>query len=132
MLNRIVVLNLSLLATHQADAAFWREWEMFNLPGGIQLFCLLNALLLVILLAYFVTVIERRPSGFTGSLIIAGVSALVLPIHGGLAAAGVSGFELPFSIFLIVATFAVSLWQAVLTFRRRHQFTPHPAPGATR
>jgi hypothetical protein len=35
MLNKIIVLNLTLLITHQIDAAYWHEWEMFALPGGI-------------------------------------------------------------------------------------------------
>ena len=27
---------------HQVDAAYWREWSMFYLPGGIQGYLLLK------------------------------------------------------------------------------------------
>src|SRR5687767_10445014 len=62
-LNRIVVLNLALVSTHQVDAAYWREWEMFELPGGIQLFNALNVVIFLVVLSCFVAVVQRRPSG---------------------------------------------------------------------
>ena len=27
-------LNFALLVTHQIDSAYWKEWELFHLPGG--------------------------------------------------------------------------------------------------
>jgi hypothetical protein len=121
-LNRVTVLNLALVLTHQVDAAFWREWEMFGLPGGIQLFNALNVVVFLVVLFCFVAVIQRRPSGFRCSLIIALLCASVLPIHAAFALSGFTQFHLPFSVFLIVATFAVSVVQVVLTFRARHEF----------
>jgi len=37
VLDRVAALNLSLVMAHQADAAYWKEWEKFRLPCGIQL-----------------------------------------------------------------------------------------------
>ena len=37
---RLYVANLALLATHQADAAYWREWDVFGVPGGLPFFLL--------------------------------------------------------------------------------------------
>ena len=88
MLNKVVVLNLALLITHQVDAAYWHEWEMFSIPGGIQFFNIFNLVLFVLLGACLVAVVERRASGFLGSIVIATTSALVLPIHAGFALAG--------------------------------------------
>ena len=121
-LNRVIVLNLALVLTHQVDVAFWREWEMFGLPGGIQLFNALNVVIFVVVLFCFVAVIQRRPSGFRCSLIIALLCASVLPIHAAFALSGFTQFHLPFSVFLIGATFAVSAVQVALTFRSRHEF----------
>lgn len=123
LLNKVTLVNIALLATHQADAAYWHEWAMFKLPGGIQFFCLLNVLIFVGLLACFVSMIERRQSGYACSFVIAGISALVLPIHAGFALSGVQGFELPLSVFLIVATFVASVLQVFLTFRARNTFS---------
>ncbi|MFD0737722.1 DUF6713 family protein [Lysobacter koreensis] len=121
-LNHIIVLNLALVLTHQVDAAFWREWEMFGLLGGIQLFNALNVVIFLVVLSCFVAVIQRRPSGFRCSLAIALLCASVLPIHAAFALSGFSQFHLPFSVFLIVATFLVSIVQVALTVRARQEF----------
>src|SRR3546814_11661106 len=57
-LNKIIVLNLALTLTHQVDAAYWRAWEMFGLPGGAQLFKALQWSLLLDVLAYFVPTLQ--------------------------------------------------------------------------
>lgn len=121
-LNRVIVLNLALAFAHQTDAAYWREWEMFGLPGGIQLFNAVNVALFAAMLACFAQVVARRRSGFHFSLIIAALCASILPIHAGFALAGFGQFDLPVSIFLIVATFVVSIVQVVLTLRARLLF----------
>lgn len=121
-LNKIVVLNLALTLTHQVDAAYWREWEMFGLPGGIQLFNALNVLIFLAVLACFVPVIQRKTSGFACSLLIAAVCGCILPIHAAFALAGYTQFDLPFSVLLIVATFVVSIVQVVVTVRARREF----------
>jgi hypothetical protein len=121
-LNRITVLNLALVLAHQVDAAYWREWEMFGLPGGIQLFNALNVVIFLVVLFCFVAVIQRRSSGFCCSLFIALLCASVLPIHTAFALSGFNQFHLPFSVFLIFATFAASIVQVALTFRARHEF----------
>jgi hypothetical protein len=121
-LNNVIVLNLSLVLTHQVDAAFWREWEMFGLPGGIQLFNALNVVIFLVVLFCFMAVVQRRQSGFRCSLIIALLCASVLPIHAAFALSGFTQFHLPFSVFLIGATFAASIVQVALTFWARHEF----------
>jgi hypothetical protein len=122
MLNKVVILNLALVLTHQVDAAYWHEWEMFQLPGGIQLNNFINVLTFIALLYLFVPVIQRKASGITCSLVIAAIAALVLPIHTGFAIAGYQQFHLPFSIFIIVGTFLLSILQVVLTHRARREF----------
>jgi len=88
MLNAIVVINVALLITHQIDAAYWHEWDMFNIPGGIQLFNVINTLAFIVVLGCLIPVFRRDKSGFVCSLAVAGLSALVLPIHAGFAVAG--------------------------------------------
>jgi hypothetical protein len=122
MLNKTVVLNLTLLIAHQIDAAYWHEWEMFGLPGGAQVFNVLNMVIFLIVLGCFVPVVARKPSGLHCALAIAAVSALVLPIHAGFALAGYSQFHLPVSIAVIVGTFLVSIVQVYVVLKYRHEF----------
>ena len=58
MLDRLLTANLTLLLAHQIDAAWWREWEMFALPGGIQLFVFLNILIVYPLLHGYARITE--------------------------------------------------------------------------
>lgn len=46
----IYIANLALLATHEVDSAFWHEWRLFGLRGGVQLFLVLNLVLFLIAL----------------------------------------------------------------------------------
>lgn len=39
---QLYVGNLALLTTHQADAAYWHEWDVFGVPGGLPLFLVFN------------------------------------------------------------------------------------------
>lgn len=41
-MERSYLSTLLALILHQIDAAFWREWEMFLLPGGVQGFLVFN------------------------------------------------------------------------------------------
>jgi hypothetical protein len=122
MLNKIVIINLTLLITHQIDAAYWHEWEMFALPGGIQFFNILNIAISLLVLSCFATVIQRKRAGFTASLVIAGISALIFPIHAGFALTGYTQFHLPVSIFIIGSSFFMSIAQTIFTFKARHEF----------
>lgn len=119
VLDRLLVLNLALLIAHQIDAAYWHEWDMFGLPGGIQLFNLLNLVIFLVLLGCAVPVIRRQPSGYAGALVIATGCSLVLPIHAGFALAGYTQFNTPVSMAIIVASWPPAVWQMIIVVRHR-------------
>ncbi|MDX1497098.1 MAG: DUF6713 family protein, partial [Salinisphaeraceae bacterium] len=122
MLNKLAILNIALLIGHQADAAYWHEWEMFAMPGGIQVFNIFNVVAFTILLGCLSLLVQRKPGGFAGSLVIIFGSGIVLPIHTGFALFGFEQFNLPVSIALIVGCFIVSLAQLVCTLRMPDAF----------
>lgn len=121
-LDRVAAVNTALVMTHQADAAYWKEWEMFGLPGGIQFFNIFNLFAFALLLWCFAAVVRRRPAGLRGSYLIAALSGVVLPIHAAFALAGFEQFHLPVSIAIIVGTFVMSVWQIILTRKARQEF----------
>ncbi|MBL8951274.1 MAG: hypothetical protein JNK82_10885 [Myxococcaceae bacterium] len=50
MLHRVLfAVNVALLTTHQADAAYQREWEVFGVPGGPGFFFAFNVLAVLLL-----------------------------------------------------------------------------------
>ena len=41
-LTLLYFVNSVLLIVHEIDSAYWREWELFRLPGGLDGFLLLH------------------------------------------------------------------------------------------
>lgn len=110
-------LGLAFAIAHQIDAAYWREWEMFGLPGGIQLNLLMNLALFLPLLAAARRVYARTRHARACALGIAAAVGLILPIHLGFALAGERSFALPVSIAVILGTGAAALALALAARR---------------
>jgi hypothetical protein len=103
--------NAVLLTVHEIDSAFWHEWALLGLPGGIQLFLLLHVPLLAVVLWGFRQVVSwsRGAKGF--SYVLAALGILAFVVHATLWATGSPGFRLPVSRAVLWATLAVSLAQ---------------------
>lgn len=125
MLDRLCIVVLALFVTHQIDAAYWREWEMFGLPGGVQLFNALNLMLFAVLLTGLRSVVLRRPGGYYWALLIAFSGIATFFIHGGFMLAGYEQFRLPVSVLVIAAFFLAAAWLAAVTLRSRADFGHH-------
>lgn len=41
-LTLLYLVNSVLLIVHEVDSAYWREWELFKLPGGLDGFLLIH------------------------------------------------------------------------------------------
>ncbi len=122
----LYLVNAAVLLCHQIDAAYWREWELFHLPGGIQLFVVLNAPL-VLLIRLGVERLREPGQGrrISAALALAGLFAVVL--HGAYLLAGDDGFDTSVSLLLLAATAVLSPWQLV----RLRALARKPANKAT-
>lgn len=74
-------LNLALLATHQVDAAFWHEWDVFGVPGGIHFFLMFNVIAVVALAFGLVTIAAQRRGAALAARLSAGTGLLTVAIH---------------------------------------------------
>lgn len=112
---QLYLLNSALLATHEIDSAYWHEWELFYLPGGITFFLLVNLVLLWIVLLGCFQVIVGGPAArwFSYGLAAAGIFAFT--IHMIFLAAGHDQFRTPVSIGLLMVILLVSLTEAIVT-----------------
>jgi hypothetical protein len=106
-----------LLFTHEIDSAFWKEWELFGIPGGIQGFLVLNFLLLVIALYGFKQVVLGAKSAFAFSLLLSAAGVFAFCIHTYFILTGHPEFTLPVSLAILVLILVVSLAQAVVAFK---------------
>ncbi len=70
----------TLLVAHQIDSAYWHEWTLFGIPGGIQAFVLLNVPLVFVFL-YGLNRLSHAPrvgARFGIALSVVGVATFVL------------------------------------------------------
>ena len=118
LLHRLLILQMALIIGHQIDAAYWHEWDMFFMPGGIQLFNVINVVLFLILLVSLQWAFSGHPRGRLGAWIVTLGGGLIFPIHAGFALVGYEQFALPVSIALIVASLFSTLL-LVMVLRRR-------------
>lgn len=117
----LYLLNASFLLTHEIDSAYWKEWQLFAIPGGIQMFLVLNLILVVIVLYGLQALAQGHRAGIVLSWVLVAGGWFAGLIHAYFIVAGDQAFRLPVSIFLLAATFVLSSVQAItlVRFRRR-------------
>jgi hypothetical protein len=111
----LYIVNAVLLIIHEIDSAYWKEWELFKLPGGSTGFMLIHLPLVFIILWGLVLVFQRSFFGLILSLILSLGGIFAFTIHITFIKKGKNEFNVPVSLFLLIATLAVSIVQAVCT-----------------
>ena len=107
----LFLLNSTVLLTHQIDAAYWHEWNLFHLPGGNQLNLILNLPIIALVLLAFLQVATHSPQQRLCHQFLAGLGLLTVAIHSGFFLAGHPEFQQPMSLLLLAATLILSLTQ---------------------
>ena len=117
-MERWYLATMMSLLLHQIDAAFWKEWRMFQVPGGIQGFLLFNLLAIGVLLHGYRQVVLGLGSARRYALLCGALGIGTALIHAGFAAAGRGEFHLPLSLLTLLACL-VSGSGLLLRIRRR-------------
>ena len=107
--------NAVLLTVHEIDSAYWHEWRLLRLPGGIALFLLLHVPLLALLLAGLVLVEREGDAGLAISLVVSAAGLAAFTLHAALLARGHPEFRAAASLSVLAAILVASLAQGVLT-----------------
>jgi len=110
----LYLVNSSLLVTHEIDSAYWHEWDLFRIPGDLQVFLVVNLVLVAVVFYGFKQVHLETRAGRWFSLGLAGVGIFAFSIHSYFLLRGHPEFRLPVSIALLWATLVVSLVQGGL------------------
>ncbi len=116
---RLYVVTLALLATHEIDSAYWHEWKMFGLPGGIQLFLFLNFVLLLVFLYGLTRLVESPRAGAPFALALAVAGVLAFGLHAWFLGHGRLEFCLPTSLAILGATLLASIGLGWLSLTAR-------------
>jgi hypothetical protein len=111
----IYTVNLLFLIVHEMDSAYWKEWELFHLPGGLGGFLLLHFPLLLPALWGIVQIRDLTRAGLIISLVVAGAGLFAFSIHSYFIKKGREEFTPPVSRFILFGTLLLSIAQVVLT-----------------
>ncbi len=107
--------NSVLIINHEIDSAYWKEWELFKLPGGITGFLLLHFPLLLFILYGLILVSKYSASGLFFSLILCLGGIFAFVIHTYFLRKGRSEFNKPISKCILIAILFVSILQLTVT-----------------
>lgn len=111
----VYLVNAVLLILHEIDSAYWREWELFRLPGGATGFLLIHFPVLFLALYGLVLVFQRTFTGLMLSLILSLAGVFAFSIHIAFIRQGRDEFKSPISLSILVAILVVSLVQVAIT-----------------
>ena len=112
-LRWLFLANATVLVTHQIDAAYWHEWELFFIPGGNQVNLLLNIPIIALVMYSHGRVISNIQTGLAFYKLLAALGFLTVGIHSFFFMRGSESFAQSMSVALLVATFVLSVWQLV-------------------
>ena len=104
-------MNATLLVNHEIDAVYWKEWDLFNIRGGITGFILLHIPLVFIILFGLVMVIQDSFWGPVMSLVMGAVGVFTFSIHAYYMKKGRPEFKKPLSLSILGAILVVSVIQ---------------------
>ena len=110
--------NAVLLINHEIDSAYWKELELFRLPGGIDGFLLLHFPLLFIILYGLVLIVRQSFLGFIFSFILCFGGIFAFIIHTYFLRKGREEFNKSISKIILLLTLLVSIAQLIVTLFR--------------
>ena len=110
----LYIIVFTLLIVHEIDSAFWKEWELFHLPGGIQLFDVIHIVLLPIFIIGYGVLVSNTDKGIKFSLLLGVLGILAFVIHSIFMSIGFDQFKIPVSILIIALLGITSVYQLIL------------------
>jgi hypothetical protein len=119
--ERLYLANATILLVHQMDAAYWHEWNLFGMPGGLSLYLVLNIPIALLVLIGYGAITARRPPAVLLSWLLVGSGLFAAGFHMFHLRRGNAAFRAPVSLILLMDTLLLSLAQAacLLALRRR-------------
>jgi hypothetical protein len=109
--TRLYVGNLALLTTHQADAAYWHEWDVFGVPGDLPGFLVFNLAAVALLATGLVRLAEGSRSARRYAIFCAGLGLFTVALHAVFLAIDRTAFWTPTSLLVLFGVLATSAAQ---------------------
>ena len=117
LLTLIYLINATLLIVHEIDSAYWEEWKLFGLPGGLQGFLLIHIPLIALILYGLLEVNVRSLQGNIISMVVGFGGIFAFSIHTYFIRKGNDQFNTLTSKTLLYLILICSIIQIFQTFR---------------
>ncbi len=114
----LYLVNAVLLIVHEIDSAYWQEWKLFKLPGGLTGFLLIHIPLVFLILWGLLELSKGTMAGIILSLVLALAGIFAFSIHTYFIRKGREEFKTPVSMTILTATLCVSGAQLIATLMR--------------
>jgi len=111
----IYMLNATLIIVHEIDSAYWKEWELFKLPGKINFFLILHVFLVFVILLGIVLLFRSLLWGLILSLVLGIAGIFAFSVHRWFISRGRNEFKTTVSQSILVAILIISLVQLAYT-----------------
>ena len=111
----IYLISLTLLILHEMDSVYWKEWDLFGLPGGVEGFLLVHIPLILIALYGLIWIYQQTLAGLIVSLIISLAGMGGFGLHTYFIRTGHPEFKTPLSRMILIGMLFVSLAQMSVT-----------------
>jgi len=105
-------INAALLIVHEIDSAYWREWELFKLPGGLTGFLIIHIPLVMVVQYGIILIFQQSTCGIIISLVVSFSGIFAFFIHQYFIKKGHTEFTPVISQFILISIFIISLVQA--------------------
>jgi hypothetical protein len=102
-MRTLYAITAALLVVHEIDSAYWREWELFGLPGGIAAFLAIHVLLVLLVLWGHERVIAASRAGSRMAMAVGAAGVATAAIHGAFLLRGSAAFRTAPSLAVIGA-----------------------------
>ena len=113
----LYLINAILLIDHEIDSAYWQEWNLFSLPGGIRFFLIIHIPILFFVLYGLVLIREQHFIGLIFSLLLAVSGLFAFMIHTYFIKRGHPEFKTIISQLILISVSIVSVIQLFVTIK---------------
>jgi hypothetical protein len=110
----LYVIELTLLILHEMDSTYWKEWDLFHLPGGQPGFLLMHLPLWPLAIYGAVQVWNGTSAGTVYALVVAVAGLAGFGLHIYFLRIGHPEFDAPVSKGILWAMLVLSLLQVGL------------------
>jgi hypothetical protein len=109
------LLNAVLIIDHEIESAYWKEWDLFRLPGKITGFLIIHVPVLALILVGSTLVYMQSASGYAISVLLSAGGIFAFCAHMYFIRKGRPEFRLPASVALLILILLVSVIQLALS-----------------